>query len=357
MSFVPGLTLARRFHDEVVGPLLARRLPGLRYSAGLLDGGSELLGLDTPRSTDHDWGPRTQLFVGSAHDVAPVRAVLDAELPAWFLGWPTRYAGGPTTRLGTVHAGGDRHGVSVDELGGWLRERLSTDPRAGLTAADWLATPTQRLAELTRGAVFHDGLDGALAGVRARLAWYPDDVWRYVLASGWQRVAQAEHLAGRCAEVGDDLGSRVVVAGLARDLMRLGLLLHRRWPPYAKWLGTVFATLPDAAPVVAALGPGDWAAREPGLVWALETVAGWTNDAALAPPVDPAARPFHDRPFLVLHACRFVETLRAAITDPELRDRPPVGAVDQYVDSVDVLTHPGRARRVAAAVVGPPAGA
>ncbi|MEU1812814.1 DUF4037 domain-containing protein [Micromonospora aurantiaca (nom. illeg.)] len=361
MSFVPGLILARLFHDEVVGPLLARRLPGLPYSAALLDGGSELLGLDTPRSTDHDWGPRTQVFVADARDVAPVRAVLDAELPARFLDWPTRYAGGPAARLGTVRADGDRHGVTVDELGGWLRERLGTDPRAGLTAADWLATPTQRLAELTGGAVFHDGLDGALTGVRARLAWYPDDVWRYVLASGWQRVAQAEHLAGRCAEVGDELGSRVVVAGLARDLMRLGLLLHRRWPPYAKWLGTVFATLPDAAPVVdglaAALGPGDWAAREPGLVRALETVAGWTNDAALAPPVDPAARPFHDRPFLVLHACRFVETLRAAITVPELRDRPPVGAVDQYVDSVDVLTHPDRARRVAAAVVGPPVGA
>ncbi|WP_435589156.1 hypothetical protein [Micromonospora chalcea] len=143
--------------------------------------------------------------------------------------------------------------------------------------------------------------------------------------------------------------------------MRLGLLLRRRWPPYAKWLGTVFATLPGAAPVVdglaAALGPGEWAVREPGLVRALETVAGWTNDVALAPAVDPAARPFHGRPFLVLDAGRFVEVLRAAITDPQLRDRPPIGAVDQYVDSVDVLTHPDRARRVAAAVVRPPGAA
>jgi len=86
-------------------------------------------------------------------------------------------------------------------------------------------------------------------------------------------------------------------------------------------------------------------------------VAGWTNDVALAPAVDPAARPFHDRPFLVLDAGRFVEALRAAIIDPRLRDRPPIGAVDQYVDSVDVLTHPDRARRVAAAVVRPPGAA
>ncbi|MEU3457011.1 DUF4037 domain-containing protein [Micromonospora sp. NPDC006766] len=354
MAFVPGLTLCRRFHDEVVGPLLARRLPRLRYAAGLLDGGSELLGLDTPRSTDHDWGPRAQLFVADSADVAPVRAVLDAELPGEFLGWPARFVGGPDVRLGVARVDGDRHGVNVDELGGWLRGRLGCDPRAGMAVADWLSVPTQRLAELTGGAVFHDGLDGALTAARARLAWYPDDVWRYVLAAGWQRIGQAEHLAGRCAEVGDELGSRVVTGGLARDLMRLGLLLHQRWPPYAKWLGTVFAALPAADHVLdalaAALGPGDWPARQAGLVGALETVATWTNDTGLAAVVDPTARPFHDRPFLVMGANRFVAALRAAVQDPALRARPPVGTVDQYVDNVDVLTHPERVRRVAAAV-------
>ncbi|MBY8875604.1 DUF4037 domain-containing protein [Micromonospora sp. PLK6-60] len=354
MAFVPGLTLARRFHHEVVAPLLAERRPDLRYAAGLLDGGSELLGLDTPRSTDHDWGPRTQLFVADEDEVAPLRAVLDAGLPAEFLGWPTRFSGGPTTRLGTVDADGDRHGVTVDELGGWLRDKLGLDPRGGLAAVDWLGLPTQRLAELSGGAVFHDGLGGALTAVRDRLAWYPDDVWRYVLAAGWGRVGQAEHLVGRCAEVGDELGSRVVAAGLARDLMRLGLLAHRRWPPYDKWLGSVFRRLPAADPAVdalaRALGPGDWAERQDGLVRALEIVAAWTNDTGLARPVAPTARPFHGRPFLVLHAGRFVTALRAAITDPVLRDRPPVGAVDQYLHSVDVLADPAGLRRIAAAV-------
>ncbi|MET8367690.1 hypothetical protein ABZU53_29615 [Micromonospora sp. NPDC005194] len=79
MAFLPGLVLARRYHDEVVAPILRGRLPDLRYAAGLLDGGSEVLGLDTARSTDHDWGPRVQVFVGLA-DVAAIprmRAVLD----------------------------------------------------------------------------------------------------------------------------------------------------------------------------------------------------------------------------------------------------------------------------------------
>ncbi|MER7417008.1 DUF4037 domain-containing protein [Micromonospora peucetia] len=354
MTFVAGLTLAHRFHDEVLAPILRRRLPGLRYAAGLLDGGSELLGLDTWRSTDHDWGPRGQVFV-AASDVAWIphlRAALDTDLPAEFLGWPARFTG--EGRLGVADRAGSRHGVTIHELDGWWCDRLGFDPAAGVSTADWLATPTQRLAEVTGGEVFHDGLDGALSGARARLAWYPDDVWRHVLAAAWTRVAQAEHLPGRCAETGDDLGSRVVTAGLVRDLMRLGLLLHRRWPPYDKWLGTLFARLPGAAPLVAsladALGPGDWPRREDGLVRALEAVAAWTDGTGLAAPVHARSRPFHGRPFLVLDAARIACALRAAIIDPVLRGRPPLGAVDQYVDGVDVLTHARRVRRVAAAL-------
>ncbi|MFY1584629.1 DUF4037 domain-containing protein [Micromonospora sp. WMMD734] len=356
MDFVPGLVLCRRFHDEVVGPLLAQRLPGLRYSAGLLDGGSELLGRDTERSTDHDWGPRAQVFLADAAEVGSVRAAL-ADLPSRFLGRPTRFLSWPTARLGVPDVAGDRSGVQVFPWRDWLRDRLGFDPAVAVTTADWLTLPTQRLAEVTGGAVFHDGLPGGAVGaVRAALAWYPDDVWRHVLAAGWTRVGQAEHLVGRCAEVGDALGSRLVAARVARDLMRLGLLARRRWPPYDKWLGSVFAALPDAAPVVAALadalGPGDWPHRQAGLVRALETVAGWTNDTGLAGPVDVAARPFHGRPFLVLDAPRLATALRAAIVDPALRDRPLVGAVDQYVDGVDVLTHAERVRRVGVAVTG-----
>ncbi|RQX09515.1 DUF4037 domain-containing protein [Micromonospora arida] len=352
MAFLPGLTLARRYHDEVVAPILRRRCPALPYAAGLLDGGSEVLGLDTVRSTDHDWGPRVHLFVPAAEvaRVPVLRAALDADLPVEFLGWPTRFVG-EDGRLGVSDPAGSRHGVDVAELGGWWRDRLGFDPAAGVTTADWLATPTQRLAEVTGGAVFHDGLGGALTARRTAVSWYPTDVWRHVLASAWTRIAQAEHLPGRCAEVGDELGSRVVTAGLARDLMRLGLLLHRRWPPYDKWLGTVFGRLDGAEPVVVALadalGPGDWARRQTGLVKALETVARWTDDTRLAVPVRARAQPFHSRPFLVLRAERIAAALSAAVTDPALRARPLVGAVDQYVHSVDVLTEAARVRRIA----------
>jgi hypothetical protein len=370
MVFLPGLELSRRFCTEVVAPLLARRWPRLRYAAGRLDSGSELLGFDTARSADHDWGPRLQLFLDPADAglVPRILAACDTDLPATFLGLPTRFTG---PGLGVPTPAGERHGVGVEILDAWLVARLGSDPRAGMSTADWLSLPTQRLAEVTGGAVFADGLagpggsgapgapadsggpgaPGGLGAVRARLAWYPDDVWRHVLAAQWTRVAQEEAFVGRCGEVGDELGSAVVAARLARDLMRLCLLLARRYPPYGKWLGSAFAALPEIGPVAGALSgalaAGGWREREEHLCRAYERVAARTNALGLAAPQDPTVRRFYDRPFRVLDAGRFADALRASIGDPHLRALPPVGAVDQYADSTDVLTHTGRARAVA----------
>jgi hypothetical protein len=88
--------------------------------------------------------------------------------------------------------------------------RLGFDPRDRVELLDWLATPTQRLAEVTGGAVFHDGL-GELVPARERLRWYPPDVWRYVLAAQWSRIAEEEPFVGRCSELGDTSGGRIVV--------------------------------------------------------------------------------------------------------------------------------------------------
>jgi hypothetical protein len=58
VEFVPGLKLAELFYKEAVRPVLLKHFPRLRYSAALIGHGSEVLGFDTERSTDHHWGPR-----------------------------------------------------------------------------------------------------------------------------------------------------------------------------------------------------------------------------------------------------------------------------------------------------------
>jgi hypothetical protein len=339
-DFVPGIELSRAFYREVVAPLV----PRVPHSAALIGPGSEVLAFDTARSADHDWGPRVLVFV-AAGEVAEVEAKVLAGLPGRFRGLPTVFG----------YHGEVRPGVTVTELGSWLVRQLGFDPRSGMSPLDWLSVPWQRLAEVTGGEVFHDGA-GGLEAARAALRWYPEDVWRYVLACQWRRIAQDEPFPGRCAEVGDELGSAVVGAGLAREVMRLALLLRRRYPPYAKWLGSALARLPGSTELGECLGSAmaarSWRQREEGLAAAYGRLAALQNRVALAERLDEGVRGFHDRPFRVIGGDRFAAALMASVSDPVIKGLPVVGCVDQLSDSTDLLMAPGRARAVTAAALG-----
>jgi hypothetical protein len=324
--FIPGLDLSRRFYNEVL-----RDSIGTPHAAGRVGSGSDALGYDTPTSTDHDWGPRCHVFVEAA-DVDAVRRRIEAALPEEFLGWPVRFALDEEVPV--------QHHVEVQTIGRWLRGELAIDPRDGLSTRTWLLLPQQQLLHVTAGEVFHDDT-GELAAVRARLAWYPDEVWRYLLGCAWRRIGQEEAFVGRTSEVGDEIGSRIVVARLARDLVRLCFLLERRYAPYSKWLGTAFARLDAAAelqpPLERMLSADTYEHRELGLVAAYETIGRRFNALGVVPLVEPTVRPFYSRPFLVLMADRFADACFATLEDPWLCSLPPVGSVDQYLDSTDAL--------------------
>lgn len=349
-AFLPGLELSRLLYEEGVRPLLDEALPGLRYAAARVGAGSEVLGFDTPRSADHEWGPRLELFL-TAEDAArhgtALHHLLRERLPKEVRGWPTHFrqaeADGPIGHM-TPTDGPVDHRVGLYEAGRWLADRLGPGAATGEpSTADWLAMPQQRLAEVTGGAVFHDG-PGTLTAARERLRWYPDQVWRYLLACQWQRVSQEEAFVGRCAEVGDDLGSAVTTARLVRDLMRLTFLLERRYAPYGKWLGSAFARLPGADALIpslrATLAATTYPDRERHLCDAYEHLATRQNATGLATWTDPTRRPYHDRPYQVLHAERFAQALSHTLTDPTLTTLPLTGGIDQRTDNTDLLTQP-----------------
>ena len=343
---VRGLALSERYYQEAVRPILESRFPGLEHSAALLGQGSEVLGFDTAQSMDHDWGLRLMLFLAEGDHSAVSEAIhghLQNELPDEFCGFPTRFVLSPARAEEGNVSEAARHQVTLLTVRGFFLQVLGFDPLGPIGVADWLSVPEQNLLSVTSGAVFHDGL-GQLEAVRSRLHYYPRDVWLYLLAAQWRRMAQEEHFVGRCGQVGDELGSRLIASRLVQDLMRLGFLMERRYAPYIKWLGTAFAQLSCAkrlGPILLeVLRASTWPEREKHLGAAYELMAGLHNALGITQPLPIAVTPFWDRPFQIIHGDRFVDAIRAAIQDPEVRALPEhLGSVDQFVDSTDALRY------------------
>jgi len=354
---IPGLLLSERFYHEAVRPLLERAFPGLVHSAALIGHGSEILGFDTPRSMDHHWGLRLQLFLRPEDHAAlagRVDEVLRQGLPVSFLGFSTNFSAPDPNDNGVQHVvmldhGPVNHMVEITTAARFFSADLGIDPLDDLRPADWLTFEETRLRGLTQGRVYHDGT-GDLAARRARLAWYPRDLWLYLLAAEWQKISQEEPFVGRTGEVGDDLGSRLVTARLVHSLMRLGFLMERQYPAYSKWFGTAFARLDCAARLTpclaAALAGEDWKAREAGLVRAYTIAAEMHNALALTAPVATQPTLFFGRPFLVIHGDEFSSRLRAAIADPAIRALPLVGSSNTFSTSVDLIDDPSTIRHL-----------
>lgn len=314
-----GLELCEAFFRAEVAPAMAAELPGLPYAAGVLGRGSEVLGYDDAMSTDHTWFARTTLFVPEdalAEHGDDLRARLAARLPEVVDGVPTE--------------------IAVTTVRDCVRDQLGLDTRADWDAYDWVSLPPHLLCAMTAGAVFHDDLD--LGAVRARLAYYPDDVWRFLLHAGWWRVHPELNLVGRAGSVGDDLGSRVIATDMVAGLMRLAFLVERRYPPYRKWLGTAFGRLPVAAdlagPLRAALHAATWQEREAALCSGYTVLAEAFDALGITPPLTLEPVRMWDRPFTVMWA-DFPGALRASVQDPQvlaLIDRWPTGGVDQVPD-------------------------
>jgi hypothetical protein len=331
---VDGQGLARAYYVDVVEPLLAAKWPELRHAAGRLGGGSDVLGLDDATSRDHDWGLRLTLLVDEANR-DEVDAYLAAELPDMYAGLPTRFPfTGQTESI---------HHVEVASARGFVTGRLGFDPRDGLSTIDWLTLTGQAVLEVTGGPVFVDQV-GDITAVRDRLQWYPDDIWRYVLACDWIRLQEEMPLMSRAGDLGDDLGSRVIAARLVDVAMHLAFMIERQWPPYPKWRGTLFTRLPCAREVGDALRKtlkaDHWRYRQQQLARALEHLLNRQRAVGLPVP-GPATVDFWDRPYL--HP-------NDAIVTALLADAPALprglGSVEQRTDNVAVLVDPA-ARRAA----------
>jgi hypothetical protein len=173
-------------------------------------------------------------------------------------------------------------------------------------------------------------------------------VWLYLLAAGWQRIGQEEHLMPRAGFAGDELGSAIIGARLVRDSMSLCFLMERQYAPYPKWFGSAFRQLSCAADLYPtlwrALQATTWQAREGALGEVYETLARWHNRLGITEPLPETVSPFYSRPFQVIHADRFAGAIRERITDPDVQqiaERGLLGSIDQFSDSTDLRSNSG----------------
>jgi len=347
IAFVPGLELCQGFYRDAVAPILGRHFPKLRYSAGLLGPGSEVLGYDDAVSTDHHWGPRVELFLEPRDRSAlagRIEKVLADELPHRFRGFPTSFSdpnAEGTRLLEERESGPVAHRVTTHTIDDFVGQHLAVEWRGGLTARDWLSFPSQVLRSLTAGELYRDDLD--LASVQAQLTWYPDPVWRYLLAAGWMRIGQEQPFVGRTGQAGDELGSRILATRLVRDVMRLAFLMERVHAPYAKWFGRAFSELagaPRLSPFLEqVLAATDWIERDRKLAGATSHLATMHNSLGITPEVPRDPQPFFGRPFSVIDGERIARSLLESLDGPEatlLRARRPIGSIDQFSDSTDL---------------------
>jgi hypothetical protein len=347
--FVPGLQLAEGLFRDHVQPLLSDRFPGLRYSAGLIGDGSEVLGFDTPVSTDHHWGPRLMIFLG-LEDYDSLREQIHSHLsrclPTSYRGYSTNFSAPDHNDNGVRHMmpiarGPVDHMVDIRTIDGFFRDYLAIDASRPPTYIEWLSMPSQKLRCAITGGIFRDDL--GIESLRQRLAWYPRDVHLFILGSLWTRIGQEEHLMGRAGQVGDELGSALIGGRLTRDVMRLAFYLEQQYPPYPKWFGTAFSRLKCAATLTPALqavmASETWIERQMALADAYEAILQVQRATGLRDSATGCVH-FFGRPFLVIGGGKIASEVFSGIEDHDLRllaKQRPIGSIDLVSDATDVV--------------------
>jgi hypothetical protein len=235
---------------------------------------------------------------------------------------------------------------SPDEL---VRKFLGFNPCLEATPFDWLSVTGQAVLEVTGGPLFVDTL-GEPTRIREQLTWYPDDVWRYLVACDWARIDELLPLMSRAGSRGDELGSRSIAAQIVEIAIHLAFLLHRRWIPYPKWRGTFFQRLKGIENLnqwlEAILEARNWSNRQDATGQMLDELLKIQRATELASRAPRATEPFFDRPFMRIETS-IIPKLMVGVEDSVVLSLPMgLGSIEQQSDNVAVLTDVRRRRLI-----------
>jgi hypothetical protein len=353
VPFIHGLDLCERFFFEIVKPLLDEFYPSLEYVACRLGLGSDVLGFDTNQSRDHDWGPKLDLLLENETYIDEINSFFNQHLrEKTICGYSTQFQpfqeGDGQIVLINVPNNQENtcHGIRLMTMKQFFIEYLnwSIDQDDEPTFEDWLTFPSQHLLTIARGRVFHHTQNINIQQIRSQLAYYPDDLWLYLIGCSWQRIGQEEHLMGRAGQAGDELGSSLIANRLIRDIMRLVFLLEKQYYPYAKWFGTAFRRWTidglNFEPILRQVQLANtWQEREQHLSIAYQRLALMTKEKLFdsKSEINTEISPFHNRPFQIINGGSIAEKIFAQILNEQIRQLPKIGSVDLFTDSTDAM--------------------
>lgn len=345
-EFIKGLDLCESFFFEVAKPLLDSEFPSLKYSAALIGYGSDVIGFDNEISTDHMWGPRFNLFLeeNNFEKVSKrISEVFSSKFPYDFRGYSTSFSKPDINDSGVRHPelireGKINHLIEFYTLNGFFEDYLGCKPTQDISIGEWLTIPEHRLHAVTSGRVFHD--DIGLSVIREKLSFYPDDIWLYLIASQWRMISEEKAFVGRCGQVGDELGSRIITLRIINHLMRLSFLMERKYAPYSKWFGSEFNTLEISHDLLhifekASLS-SHWEDRQNFLSKAFIIIAEKHNSLNITPYIKPNIGNYFGRPYLVLNTDDFENEVTKSIESELLRNKAKIGSVSHFTNDTGI---------------------
>ena len=355
-QFIPGLGLNEGFFFDVVKPILDQHYPGLAYSASLIGSGSDVLGLDTAMSMDHDWGPRLQLFLPERDfaNIAPeLNVTLRKQVPVSYKGFPTNFTDKRedlTQAMLPITIGPVNHRLEITTVAGIVKHMIGFDLAQELALTDWLTFPEQRLIELTRGKVYYDGL-GELTRIRDIFSFYPDDIWLGKMAVLWYAIGEEEAFIGRNHDLGNEIGEQILTARIVSCLMKLCFYLEKQYVPYSKWIETCFRQLNCGLtlnPLFSAiLNTRKLREKEANFAEVYHIIGDMHNILGITEHIDFSMTNFYSRPYQVLFAGRIADALKAAIKEPSIKHlNLVVTGVEQLTDGIDITAQKKWLRRI-----------
>ncbi|MDB4939586.1 MAG: hypothetical protein JWO40_11 [Candidatus Doudnabacteria bacterium] len=347
-KFIPGLELNRMFYADVVGPLMKEHFPHLKYSAALNGHGSDVLGFDTPKSMDHNWGPHLNMFFRKKdfRKYAPlVNKMLRKNLPYTYKGFSTNFSKEDPEaylkqRAEFITSGEVNHIFRFFTIQSFLRHYIYFDRDDKIEFKDWLIFPEQALIEITAGEIYYDGLN-ELEKMRNKFEYYPNDIWIYAMRVQWGKIVNELAFQARSGEEEDELGSMVLAGHMVQTIMQMVFLMEKKYAPYRKWFGTAFSKLDSAKKFQPLLEKivhsSSWKERQELFARCYQMLGEVNNNLGITKPVSTEIKDFHGRGYPMVDPVPYIKELEKAIKNKKLKNmKYPLGLIDQFIDHAKI---------------------